>query len=105
MILAFFQTTTFGWLIFRVNSIAQLQDAIVALLRDWTVGVGDTDLVAKVITLALPLVVFEIYQRAVGREPWKVWGWDTRAAFLAACGVAVIALDPPIHAPFIYFQF
>lgn len=104
-ILAMFQFTLYGWLLFRANSLQQAVSFSAALLRPWEGW--DADLAWRIFLLASPLAAVQLLQRATGRLHWLSFPWlpvEARAGVYAALLYAVIFAGGQPQS-FIYFQF
>jgi D-alanyl-lipoteichoic acid acyltransferase DltB (MBOAT superfamily) len=111
-ILAMFQVTCLGWLVFRAKSLGQVGDMLVAMATDlrgtdWTLPA-----VATLVQLTWILIAYEVAQHVSG-DPWLVFRWSPvrRVAF-----ALVVVYSATFYwmlnrslvqggQPFIYFQF
>jgi alginate O-acetyltransferase complex protein AlgI len=105
----FFQVTALGWLIFRLQDFSSLTTSLGALASFdfsgfWTIPRVAVALLGT-LALALPLMVFEIYQQRRGPEPWVGWSIPVRALFYLVVGYAIFLTSPAEVEPFIYFRF
>jgi alginate O-acetyltransferase complex protein AlgI len=104
-IAAFFQLTTYGWLIFRAKSLGQLAVMTAALLHP--LHNLDLSLAARIAWLATPLVLVQIIQALSKRGDFLGFRWITlevRAACYAVLSYAALFRGGAPKS-FIYFQF
>jgi D-alanyl-lipoteichoic acid acyltransferase DltB (MBOAT superfamily) len=101
---ATFHMVCFGWLIFRAQSLAQLQGMILAIVE--RPAIPASAYLLPVAILVLPLCVYQVVQYAskdldvIGRTPWYV-----RSVFYTACFYAFVLGGEFGGSQFIYFQF
>ncbi|MCC9599423.1 MBOAT family protein [Stieleria sp. JC731] len=104
----FFQLTCIGWLVFRAESVSQLFQYFTSLCEfgSWKVSALEVDLAYRLSLLALPLLLFQVYQALrKDLEPWVSWSPITRMCFYVALFYGIVLLGAPERNEFIYFQF
>jgi alginate O-acetyltransferase complex protein AlgI len=104
----FFQLTCVGWLIFRVESMAQLRRLASSLvdLRTWQLSGVEPNAIYQLLLLSVPLIAFQVYQHRSGnKEPWTSWSFGLRVAFYLGLFYSIVLLGTPERNEFIYFQF
>lgn len=105
-IVAFFQVTCLGWLIFRAGSATDLGAKLSSIALTTELSGFWTEDAARLAAFALPFMAFETYQyRSGGLEPWRRWHIAVRSLSYAATLVAIAVFKPALSTPFIYFQF
>jgi D-alanyl-lipoteichoic acid acyltransferase DltB (MBOAT superfamily) len=99
-----FHLICFGWLLFRAQSLAQLQGMLDAVL--YRPAIPAASYLVPVALLVLPLLVYQTVQYhskdldVIGRTPWYV-----RSVFYTACFYAFVLGGEFGGSQFIYFQF
>lgn len=104
-VVAMFQLTCYGWLLFRAESFAQIRSFTGSLLREF--GVVPWDAVIQVCWLVAPLLIVQLIQAASGRRQFLDWPW-ARVEYRTACYACMLYLTLFHGAQsqsFIYFQF
>jgi D-alanyl-lipoteichoic acid acyltransferase DltB (MBOAT superfamily) len=104
-VVAMFQITCYGWLLFRAGSFEQIRSFSLALVQNF--GVVQWDAVAQVGWLVAPLLIVQLIQAASGRLLFLDWPW-ARAEYKTvcyACMLYVILFHGATSQSFIYFQF
>ena len=105
-ILGMFHLTLIGWLLFRVESMDQLQVLLGSFSGDWTVWAPAYAMMAFALPFMLPLVLLELYQYAVGRlDVTTGLHWSIKFAIWSGLLWCVLAFASSTRAEFIYFQF
>jgi D-alanyl-lipoteichoic acid acyltransferase DltB (MBOAT superfamily) len=111
-IVATFNFVCLGWLIFRSQDLAQVGRFIRGILSGPAVTDATGSYAALLALLAGPLLLFQWLQyRSAQLEPFRLWSYPGRAAFVIAGGTLTAAFLVfhrsllHIGAPFIYFQF
>lgn len=100
-----FHLVCFGWLLFRVESMAQAGDLLSQLLGPWHAGLIASWLLPFA-TLAAPLVLMQIAQAVSGDlEVVRRIPLPLRAVVYAALVLAIVVFGEDFGQPFIYFQF
>ena len=103
--LVFFQLVCVGWIIFRAQSIEQIKNMILAVLR-WE-GQANFSLVMPLLQFAGPLVAYELIQYWLSRDEWgrilAIQGWARSAVY--AVIVYLLTLYGASSESFIYFRF
>jgi D-alanyl-lipoteichoic acid acyltransferase DltB (MBOAT superfamily) len=99
-----FHLVCLGWLIFRANSIAQLQGMLAAIA--FKLAIPASSYILPVSLAILPLLIYQTVQYlakdldVIFRTPWYV-----RSLFYTACFYAFILAGEFGGSQFIYFQF
>lgn len=104
-VVAMFQITCYGWLLFRAGSFEQIRSFSLALVQNF--GVVQWDAAAQVGWLVAPLLIVQLIQAASGRLLFLDWPW-ARAEYKTvcyACMLYVILFHGATSQSFIYFQF
>lgn len=105
-VIAFFQLTCIGWLIFRVRSVAQIGRIAQNFLETLTMENVDKADLGVFLTLTAPFVLFQIYQYyRDDMEPWRTWPLFVRVPFYLFLIYGIMLLGAPETNAFIYFQF
>ena len=105
-VLGMFQLTLFGWLLFRVETMDQLEQILISLFTQWKPLGVTVAMLLYAIPVTLPLVFMQIWQcRTNNLEVINTLSWPFKTAFFTACIAAVIFLNRSDATPFIYFQF
>ena len=105
-VLAFFGLTLCGWLLFRVTSIHQLGQMVVALGEWGTPTQALGPVVVMLLLTGVPLMAMDIYRYyAAEHEPWTRWGVLRQVGFNLALFYAIVCFGTPYATTFIYFQF
>lgn len=105
-ILGMFHLTLFGWLLFRVESTAQLVDCCSALLGSWQSWESAIAILRYSVPVLIPLLLVQACQRYyrdlefMARAPKYV-----QTAFVTSCLASCLYLNRSAGTPFIYFQF
>ncbi len=102
----FFHLTCLGWLLFRVENMAQAGHLLSSLVSRPFFDPLSRPLLRMVAAAGIPLAIFEIYQyyrRAA--EPWVNWAVGVRAGFYALLFYGIVIFGAPEISEFIYFQF
>ena len=105
-ILGMFHLTLFGWLLFRVESTAQLVDCCIALLGSWQSWESAIAILWYSVPVLIPLLLVQACQHYyrdlefMASAPKYV-----RTAFMTACLASCLYLNRSAGTPFIYFQF
>jgi hypothetical protein len=101
----FFQLCTYGWLIFRAESLSQIADLTLRLLGPMEPGLASVWLL-PLAALTLPLIAMQIVQSRTGDlETVLRWPLPLRVLTYAMIGAAIILLGDDLGQPFVYFQF
>ena len=105
-ILFMFQLILFGWLLFRVETTAQLTEKLSALTHSWDCWQSAFGIIKYATPFLIVLVLVESWQY-YGRDLEIVnkLHWPLRALFFGLCVSAVLLLNQAGGSPFIYFQF
>jgi D-alanyl-lipoteichoic acid acyltransferase DltB (MBOAT superfamily) len=113
-ILAFFQLTAFGWLIFRCTGLDQAAGFMTQIAdpRSWRLGASEATQLVALALIGLPVLLLDLWQE-YGAALWE--GWLARTRLAVRVPVAVAASLPLIaliflfgdrgRRAFIYFQF
>lgn len=105
-ILGTFHLILFGWLLFRVESVAHLGRLLHSLLHRWDYWQSAGEIALYMAPVVLPLVLYELWQVLSGKLEVVPSAWlPVRAAFLGFTLAAVLLLNRSGNLPFIYFQF
>jgi alginate O-acetyltransferase complex protein AlgI len=106
-VLAMFQLTCIGWLLFRAHSLAQVRGFLAKIVTDPAVhSAAGRDLLVRVGAAAAVVLVYQLAQRKLGEDfPIDRWARMPRAFAFAACYFAVLMVGEFGIKGFIYFQF
>ena len=104
-VLGMFQLTLFGWLLFRVESMEQLELMLVNLFFQWnSIGVA-IEILAYAIPVIIPLINMQVWQYRIDNlEPINNLKWPYKTAFVAFCIAAVIFLNRSDGTPLYLFS-
>ena len=102
----YFQVTCLGWLIFRTQSLTQLQQLLKAVLTRPDFSGNSFAPLLPTAYLLVPLVGFQVYQHIRNdAEPWRKWSLPAQILFFVGLYYAIVFLRAPQVYPFYYFQF
>jgi len=107
-VVAYFQLTCYGWLIFRAKGMTTVRDLTLSILdignyRWEAIGLANC---YKLCILVVPLVVFQVYQYYKNEmEPWSRWPMLMQAIFYFVLFYLIVLFGAPQQSAFIYFQF
>jgi alginate O-acetyltransferase complex protein AlgI len=105
-VLLFFHLTCFGWLLFRVENMAQAGRLLTALVTKPFLDPLSLPLLRMVAAAGVPLALFQLYQYyRRSAEPWVSWPVAVRAAFYVILFYGIVIFGAPEINEFIYFQF
>ena len=105
-VIAYFQLTCYGWLIFRANDMTSVYQMTSQLVNfpDW--DFTNATLILEVAVFTIPLIGFQIYQYYQDEmETWTQWSLPVRVLFYLILFYAIVLLGTPVNSEFIYFQF
>ena len=102
----FFHLTCFGWLLFRVENMAQAGNLLAALFARPFFDPLSLPLLRMVAAAGVPLALFQLYQYyRRSAEPWVGWPAPVRAGFYVLLFYGIVVFGAPQINEFIYFQF
>jgi alginate O-acetyltransferase complex protein AlgI len=105
-VLVFFHLVCFGWLLFRVEDLAQAGRLLGALVSGPFFDSLSLSLLKMVAAAGVPLALFQIYQYyRRSAEPWLNWSPVVRAVFYVILFYGIVIFGAPEVNEFIYFQF
>jgi D-alanyl-lipoteichoic acid acyltransferase DltB (MBOAT superfamily) len=104
-VVVFFQFVCLGWLLFRADSVAHALGMLRNIAFHFAPDASALNLAAKLVVVAVPLVLTQIFQKRFGMAPWDRWELPSQAVAVGAAIVLIALLGAPIRTPFIYFQF
>ena len=105
-IVATFHLTALGFLIFRAQSLGQVQEMVGALVRSPWPGTGELVTLRQVALLALPVWLFEWFQHLDEESGMKIrWPAAVQAVVAGVLFVSIVVLGASYGRQFIYFQF
>jgi len=105
-ILGMFHLTLIGWLLFRVETMAQLKLMTLSLFGGWSQWEGALGILSYMAPVVVPMIVVQAWQMRTGDLEWVNRSpWPLRSAFASACVAAVVLINRGGGIPFIYFQF
>jgi alginate O-acetyltransferase complex protein AlgI len=106
-VIAMFQATCLGWLLFRAKSVGQVRGFLTKIVTDPAVhSPAGRDLLIRVAVAAVIVMAYQLLQRSLGDEfPIDRFNRTSRACAFAACYFAVLMAGEFGIKSFIYFQF
>jgi D-alanyl-lipoteichoic acid acyltransferase DltB (MBOAT superfamily) len=103
--MVFFQFVSFGWLLFRADSVSQVRNMVRAMVFDFAASAPIANLALKLAMFAVPLLAVQVYQKRAGLAPWEAWRAEFQVLALCAAVVFITLMGAPNQTEFIYFQF
>jgi D-alanyl-lipoteichoic acid acyltransferase DltB (MBOAT superfamily) len=101
-----FQLVLFGWLLFRVENMAELKKMLLGLTFNWTSFESTYRMMLYAAPLLIPLFALELWQwRTKNLEPVNRLPRYLRALFFCFLLSTVLLLNRGGGVPFVYFQF
>lgn len=105
-VIAMFHLTCVGWLVFRVNSIAQLSHMVESLCSNWSTSVFAGQIFWSVVLFALPLMLMQLVEEMSGESSVvQRISIVPRLAIYLTMLTAILTLGSFGGREFIYFQF
>jgi D-alanyl-lipoteichoic acid acyltransferase DltB (MBOAT superfamily) len=104
-VLVFFQFVCLGWLLFRSDSVAHALAMLRSIFMNFAPDAAAANLAVKLVMLAAPLMLTQVYQKQYGIAPWEGWRVPSQALAIGAALVLIALMGAPIRTQFIYFQF
>jgi alginate O-acetyltransferase complex protein AlgI len=104
--LFFFHLVCYGWLLFRCQSNAQIEQFTLALASGWQTAGSYAPMAARIAFFITPLLLVELMQwRAENHLVHFHWPWPLRTALYLGCCYLVLVFGAFRVVDFIYFQF